>query len=593
MKLNTVIKITALAVIAAFAAMSCGPEVELTGVDWGAVNAGSNSEKNTSSGNGRDTRFDADTFTVKVFVPPMKSEAGTAGSWVAGGLSSSSFQTDPDTNPLRDTIEIEFPNDSDFLKKNLTGDSLLKALKEFLSFHNYTNPEYDGTGWSHLGKVSTLSDPLDYVLAEAPHPQRSGNLVYLKFTAKPKDTSNVIMKIDGTKYTYDNGNKMDISDRGRPGKDPLYEDVWQVITVTPTADPVGTWSFPTTYAQPGNIGWSLSLSTLSFPAEVVGSGRIRSIQENKGLEVTDIAIASLGLSGTPSDGTSETNGVIEALYQTVADQILASGTFKVQTYDSATKKWNDAAGAIEYHGANAIAGKRYRGNFYLGSFKYNDLEPVRVVWAGNNNQPIITADEWNGVKQWIKIYSAATSPEGDSKHEYGRKTVYTDISMIYTIPESPHLRFTAGTKYLSSEVYSQDPFGKNVIIDITFGGILYGSNTPATYYWLNEYDLKTITDNFKIAYYSGDNKGPSGAFENHSDVLYIPIKAVSYEKVGRDNGMNTMRVTLDPNYKAGTGGNKVFYVSPEITFSDGKSTFGSATNWQNNFWGTIDAGSSW
>jgi hypothetical protein len=598
MKMNTVIKITALAVIVALAAISCGPEVELSGVDWGALNDGNNSEKNTTpvGETGGDPSFytggwDAELFKVAIFNPPLKTDIGGFGAYDALSLSSTSFDTNVDTNPLRNQITVTFPKDSDFLKRNLTGNALLEALKEFLSFHNYTTPETDDEHYTHFGKASTLGDPLVYELDEKI--QRSGNTVYLRFPSKPADTSNVIMKIDGTKYTYASGNKMDRSDRGRPGKDPLYDDVWVPIAISNPKDNTADWTFPSAVRtiRPRNIGWSLSLLEFPFPEDIEQPEN--KILENKTLEVTDVEIASLSLSGyLPKKDPSATDGKVEALYQTIADQIKASGTFKVQTYDRVAKRWNDAPGTIEYHGAEGTT-KRNRGSFYLNSFTYKDLEPVRVVWEGNNDQPIISADDYYGVKQWIKIYDAATA-EDDTKHEYYRKTVYGPVSLLYTYPAGSHQRFGLDGQFDSVEVFSVDPFGKNVIIDIRFEGIEYGEavGTPPTQpkYWLKEYPnldtaagLKAITDNFKIAYVPSG--GSTAAFEDNPDVVYIPIKAITLEKVGRENGLDTIRVTLDPNYKLNTPGTKYFYVSPEMKFNDDKSSFGNPANWQNNFWG--------
>jgi hypothetical protein len=474
-------------------------------------------------------------------------------------------------------ISVDFPKDSDFLRKHYTNlvDGELKdltaELEKFLSFHNFTTLADDDVAFSHIGKASTLSEAkLAYKAT-----QRNENTVYLEFPNRIPNTSHVIMKVDSAQYTYANGNKMDLFENGIPGE-AIYDDYYAQITVDPVLStvesPAPTWS------QPRDRGWSFTLANLETRRPDTATDLVKN----------DVYIAGLNLTGIPAipSAGAETS-VVDAIYKEIADLVL--GGLKVQKYDVANKQWNDAPGSITYHNADSTLALT-KHNFYINSIAFKDLEPVRVVWTGTGT--VKSTNPYFGVQQWIRINPM---PRGDSeaKHEFNRKVVYGDVTTWwdkYDEVGSPHLRFRANGKYEGTAIYSQDSSNRNVVIDVTFDGIEYGSSTPATYYWLKSVDLATFKDNFKIAYsVEGTTEDD---FEDATDLVYIDVKGVEFLAVGRNtngysNGLNTIRITLDPSYKV-TADAKYFYVSPKITFSDEKSTFGNGENWRNDFWGVYE-----
>jgi hypothetical protein len=554
MKMNTIIKITALAVITALAAISCGPEAELPGVDWNAVNSKHNTELNTS-----DTKLYFGTnleFEVKgyYYTYANKREKGS------DFLSSTGSTIDPVTGKHRqDGIDVEFPEESDFLKKNYAKlEDLYKELEKFLSFHNFTKQET--LLGAAIGKADILGDAkLAYEVVN-----RNEDVISLRFTNPIPNTSNVMMKIDGTKYTFANGNKMDRANRGRSGE-AGYDDVYKEIDIDGILNPGGYKGF----VKPENKEWQLNL-TNNF--NLGGSGEGSGVLPNK----TDIPIASLVLGGLPTSLPVE--DATKAIHQAVADQVI--GGLKVQKYDIETDKWSDAGGTITFY-PEAIGTTIKANTFYLNSLTLKHMEPVRVVWQGSS-VPIITTDEYFGVKQWIHVYGS-DSPD---KHDYNRKIVYgeDDVWSDTTIERKKSAGFA------DIKIYSQDQFNKNVIIDVG----PFSATTDATPFWLKDLswsekengNKKIFTDNFKIA---EANYSDVTAFRKDFEGSYIGISEVKYLSVGMQsatlpNGINTIRITLDPNYEYDEEVEFItFYVGPEVGYNDGRTIFGNPKDWKNQF----------
>jgi hypothetical protein len=528
MLMKTSIKITALAVLAAFAVFSCGPSAELSEVDWAGVGSKHNSGDNTDYYNNLDTLL--------------------RGFGVTGELTTGENETNE--------VTIRFPASSDFLRAG----NITSELRKFLSFHHFTKAV------DFTGKADTLGDALPYNLVK-----HVGNDITVKLTKTFVATdSNVIMKIDGAKYTFAGGNKMDLVGKGRSGQSG-YDDLFRVLTVYTVFGPSEftgpRWEnrydyLASSYVYQGlglNRGWNLSIGSIP----VIQSGEI---------EASDYPVATLslaGLSGLPE--------AVSAIAETVANQ-LKSG-LRIQKF--ADGSWDNADATFTYD--------QQTREFTVNNFTFEDLLPYRVAWEGR--APVTTAAEYFGVKQYIAI-TGKNTPDLTSWNPalYLTGKVYGEIGGWYN---TDNRRFNAEDNIVDTFI-SKDLHHKNIVIELVFNSVISGD--PSTTHWLKDFnnDGEKFKDNFKVAYYNtpgavtvNNISYPAVAdnFTRRPDVVYITIKDVEYFSYnpsdGEDVGLNAIRITLDP---AHWDTKKIyFYISPEIGYDDGKTTFGDPANYLHGF----------
>jgi hypothetical protein len=495
--MKTLIKITVLAVLAAFAVISCTPEAELSSVDWGAINSKNDVERNTSVSH---TKTTASSGTLSIYTAANE-------------------------------VTLAFDPRADVLKSSET--TIEAKLKVFLSFHHFTVAD-DPVG----GKADTLGNAIDYSYV-----RRNGAEVSVKLNKSfVSSDSHVVAKIDGTTYTFANGRKMDNLDRGRTGG-AIYDDVYITILVT------GATNTPEFFA-PGNKGWNLQLRT-------IGNGQGNGLSSNE----TDVPIAALNLS---------TERVDNAIKEAVANQLKSE--LRVERF--VNNSWVNAnlASLINYDVAND--------RFIVTSLSRDDLVPYRVVWSGS--APVTTTADYFGVKQWVKVAGANT---GTSQHGYYMGTVYGPVGTPWYSNDTPR-RFL--TDAPTVRLYSYDSKGKNVVLEVTFNRISYG--TPPVTYGLKDLsgDPQLFKNNFKIAYYkNGYGYETANDFTTRTDVTYIGINDFKYLDDSATNpqlGLNKILITLDPAHKIDPNKALYLYLSPEICYNDQlKSGFGSAANWQYDF----------
>jgi hypothetical protein len=479
--MKTLIKITALALLAALAVFSCAPEANLTGVDWNEVNAKYNPEKNSLS-------------------------ALPEGFALSGTLSTA--------EGAANELIITFPATSDFLK---AGNDVEAKLREFLSFHHFTKATAPVAG-----KADTLGDALTYTFV-----RQNVNVITVKLTKTFAATdSSVVMKVDGTKYTFAGGNKLDLVNRGKSGE-AGYDDFYSEIDVSGSTG-------ASDFIPPGNKGWYLYLTTISSDKATL----------------SNYVIAHLGLDGANNE-----------IAETVANQ-LKSG-LKIQKYSGGA--WADVSASIEYFTDS--------GFFYLrvASLSLEELVPYRVMWEGS--VPVLTAAEYYGVKQYIEI-NGANTPSTPASYQTAK--VYGPVDSVW----SDRIFNDSSTLV---KVFSKDSLDQNVVIDVLFNnanGIKEGSTT----HWLQNFnsDKQTFKENFKIVYRNG-----GGAFTATStDAIYIDIKDFEFFSYNPNNvadiGLNAVRITLDPNYKINSF-TKYFYISDVIRYTDNKTTFGDPDNFMAGF----------
>jgi hypothetical protein len=489
--MKTLIKITALALLAALAVFSCAPEAELTGVDWGVVNA----------------QYDPGKNSDLTLMQTLLAEFDFDGSLSTGGGAA---------NELR----ITFPQKSDFLK---AGNDVEKRMREFLSFHHFTKT-YDAA----TGKADTLGEALayDYV-------NRQGDTITVKLTKTfAAGDSSVILKIDGTRYTFASGKKIDKIGKGRSGQ-AVYDDVYREVDVGGATGPDG-------FMAPGNHGWQLSLSDFSPPASVAAP------------TIAAFTIATLNLGTVNSD-----------IYAAVAGQ-LQSG-LKVQKYINGS--WTTVDTVISYIPAD----KKFIG----AALTFEDLVPFRAMWEGG--APVISAAEYYGVKQYIAITGTNTGYGSGNPALYQTSKVYGGYSVWYDTYEGKRFSAPAPTVFL----FSKNIREQNVVLDVAFNGL------PANV-WVKDFtsDKQKFKDNFKIAYYS-NGSGSAVDFTSRPDVVYVNIKDFEFRSYGGAAGLNGVRLTLDPAYTDGHA--LYFYISPEIRYTDDKTTFGDSANFMNGCFRAYEA----
>jgi hypothetical protein len=523
--MKIIVKIIALVAITAFAVLSCGPEASLSGVDWKTVNTGYDPTKNSKE-------IEHTPFTVD-----PTSSLGTGES-------------------AKNEVVLEFHPAADMLKLKLTETEA--ALREFLTFHTFAE-----AAAPQDGKADELGPELTYTYVN-----RTGDTFTLKLeTTFNANSSNVVAKIDGTKYTFMNGNKMDRANRGKAGE-ALYDDFYADISVAGI-------NSSSDFFPPGNKEWSFTLNTMLSPPSTD--------KDNESLLATLVLL---------DFGTGTERVTTDALKALIAGEL--KNGLKVEEFVNG--EWNNTGATITVNSTG----------FIEANITYKDCVPIRVAWEGD--APFITADNYFGVKQWVSILGANTDGLAASV-VYQTKKVYGTPGMWYSDKglsgSGANIRFRSIEPGIS--VYASDANNQSVILQV---GPIPSRTDGGTTYWLKEItDAQLFQDNFKIAYYDEDIEGvniddgegivdtdPTGKeFFTNSGMVFIPIEKFEFVKIpASDNtnleGLNGIRITLDPQYRIDRDKTKYFYISPVIRLSDDKVTFGSPENWLYNFFRVYNVG---
>ncbi|MDR2943360.1 MAG: hypothetical protein LBV17_12305 [Treponema sp.] len=201
MKTKVFIKITAIAVIAILAAISCAPEASLTSYDWDDYNQQYDPSKNTS---------------------PLP------GTFTAPNIIYNDLGVNPSSPPLvfKQEVTIKIDSSSDALR--VENSKLVEEFKKFLSFYTFTNP----VATYNVGTVATLSTPIDYILVK-----RNANVVTFKLSKEfVSADSDVLVKYDVSKYTFAHGMKVDTDGNGTAGEE-FYDDFYDYIPVSGVTGP--------------------------------------------------------------------------------------------------------------------------------------------------------------------------------------------------------------------------------------------------------------------------------------------------------------------------------------------------------------------
>ena len=438
--------IIAFAVIAALA-FSCAPPLEETGYDWDATNA----------------RYDAEQY-----------DGGD-------GLGANPFTFSSsigDTNP---EISVTFPKEADVLKKT----AITAADLSFLTFSTFTTPAGDY-------KASVLDAPITFTVEK-----RTGDTVIVKLGRTFTGTyTNVIAKIDGTKFTFSGGLKMDRNDNGKTGE-AILDDVYATINVSGASSD--------TFVRPGERNWYIYVnSPQSYGVNFALTGGTYATKSDK----TTFSAASAYLGSLTAD---ERKALLSPL----------AGQFTLQKWSSGDT-WTDAGTAVWDDTSNGI---------YFKDIEFDHKGVYRTVWKGT---AITTAEEYYGVKQVITFRGSVTQPnvkERDRTEIRSNPQVYNNGSVNY-VP-------TYLLSSISTTVDSQSSDYKNVVLKVDLGN--------SGYYWDNV-SLADFKKSFQIVY-SLNGTPSNGA----SDLVYVDVSKIEYKAEdsaivgGVEKGKNVLYITLDPS----------------------------------------------
>ncbi|MDR2943363.1 MAG: hypothetical protein LBV17_12320 [Treponema sp.] len=211
--------ITALAVIAVLAALSCVPEAEITEPNYKEIFA----EYNEQVGG------------AVVDRPTI------SGTLVIGAAT-----------PDQKELEISFPQDADVLRESNA--DIDAALKKFLSFHTYTDSL--ATAFNTLSVVSPEAIPYKFVKRGAGLNQQ---VITISFDTIP--IAQIFVAKFNENYTCGNGHKVNLDFPNTKSKDAVYGDFY-VEVFTTGGSPAPTVPYYG-FEHPGPRNWSIYVSGLT------------------------------------------------------------------------------------------------------------------------------------------------------------------------------------------------------------------------------------------------------------------------------------------------------------------------------------------
>jgi len=494
----------ALVVIMVLSAVSCTPEVEVTDYDWTAVNESNDPRYNNGTNDAP--------ITAAIVGTPKRGE-GTASTII-----------------VEVNVDITFDQQADVLKK-----SEIKAEDlNFIAFHTYTKPAADAA----FDAVDTLSNAIPFTLEKV-----KGSVLSVKLTTSidtTKDYSNIIMRVDGKKYTYDNGTRRDVDQNGKI--EDVYDD-W--FTVTPTNNISGT--ITGAYNGPGQRSWNLNLSNFaSFSISTELANTTASTDANVfefigTAQTTTVKTWYAYGYAIAADIKSDLKTCIDDYYGTFAKGI------KLQKLSASGDKWEDYKTA-EYD-STVRSGAKLEASTTGGStyilFKdvsFEHFATYRVIWTGSAYTE--TSGTYYGVKQRLYINDGSSS--GAARYTRtevaGDPGTITNDNLYLGIPTSDW------STVATTSAYSYDSEGRNVIIKVELGDD--GSNQL---FWNSTEE--EIKNNLKVFYSVGSSASINNTTSNLLEVKVVKVELKDEWKGGgaavsatNPTGNNVAYITLDPNF---------------------------------------------
>jgi len=479
----------AFAVITALVISCAPPDLEVTNYDWKTANERNDPSKSDSSG----INF-TNSFTV----------------------------TTTPSSANKPEITITFPAQSDFLRAA----NVEAGLKAFLTVHNFETIPADTNGTD--GKASPLTAAVDYSLVKA-----AGTSITIKVdkdytAAGTGDYSNLVLKIDGTKYKHSGGLLMDYDGNGKAGE-ALYDDVYRTVTV-----PSATL---TSFTAPGNRGWYI---TLSAP-----SGFTFTDDSTTSDNTTVTAAQFLYNSGI---STTTVNG--KAIYAAIADLVVSN--IKIEKL-GANGVWTAESAVAVYDATNAS----YTNYILFKDFKAEHGAVYRVTWKGSAN--IETAAEYFDVKQ--RLYVTGSTPNTSSYTTKARYALTQVSGAAAPVINSSIVTYIAATDNdFTVTPFAYDANNKNVVLELKIADFRGDGTTADPYVGLDASvinDLSKFKASFRIVRSPSEIYNISSLWSN-ANLTYLDITKVEgianpVTTGSATTAINILRITLDPKaaYNAG------------------------------------------
>jgi hypothetical protein len=354
-----------------------------------------------------------------------------------------------------------------------------------MTFHTVSTP-----GSLTEGIAGTLNDPVPFTFV-----RRVGSNITVRIPREyPEGTligNNFILKIDASRYTFANGNRMDRDGNGITGE-AGYDDLYLRVN-----NP-GTFVHPRCMGLYVNIGgFSIAQGPgVTYDHLTFGTDIILNVS-NRGDITTDILTARLG------------NG-------------FASG-FTVQALRDSG--WtNITTGGATFNAAGEIVFLQVP----VGQF-----EPTRIVWNGPAN--FTTNDDIYGVRQRVAVFGSEVPVSLTNRQRAFAMTQVTSPAGAWHNTHRQTLLTTSPAIWLRS----RDMEGRNVVIDL---------EAPAGSYWLEQYSLDVFKQNFRIS-----RNNPTVEPYTIQSIDIIGIEFLQHP--GRNHSdlraddRDVIRITLDPGYE--------------------------------------------
>jgi len=455
--MKTIFKIAAIAAITALAVISCGPPdlPKSHNEYWDEYNS----------------QFDAAKYTITT-----NGNAPTVSDYQLAAYA------DGYTGVKKDnTVTITFPETADVLKK----DAITTADLNFISFYTY-----NANSAKAAEDAATTASPNTATTSLNTFPgwsfdRRNDRDITLKLPAFTVASSNIVIKIDGSAYTYSNGLKLDRDGNGVTGEKG-YDDYYLTLYVsgiTITSEPV----------LPENKGWTVTLTDLFFTQGTTDT-----------TTAADLPLASTNF-GTPGK-------ITVADYESILNTLSAG--FKVESFSNGSWSASSFKGSLD--DTTAIS------RIIAKGFTASHNVAYRVVFE-KGSISLETAKEYYGVKQRIIIASSTTSDVITENAKIKKTRIEGGAGLYYNKDKRSFGNFNGG-------LYHPPVYGPDY-------------TKPNHGYWSPGYTRQSDAE-FNLQYNLKDDVDPEDLSFDADDPDNYYQDGVDTEYISRDNPPGTIEKYL-------------------------------------------------
>jgi len=439
---------------------------------------------------------------------------------------------------------------SDVLKKS----EITKADLDFITFHDIIKaPD------SAFATADTLSAaPIDFVVENN---RIQGNVIPATIT-KSINTgnafSNIVFRVDGKKYTYDNGTRLDIDQNGKI--EDIYDDEHvQELDVGLGSSAIKASNY-TGQGQKDDDFSKLTLAALTPPdhydtqadatADGVGLGDFYFAGDVKTTNRTDYFLQPVAVGLAVSNSNN-----VKDRYKDFAGK-LAEG-IKLQKLSSGANSWEDVKTAVYDDKIRGGNGDNYAelttgtGNTYIvfRDIQFEHFATYRVIWTGSAYTE--TTNTYYGVKQRLYIDDAGDPPTGALRYTrtevVGEPATVINENIYGWVSNVIANYFGAGVNQPDPSRFSHDAEGRKNIIKVELGKDINGNQ----YFWNTITDPEKFRESFKVVYAAddepADNTNPSLVEVAITKVEYVDEYSALHP-AANPTGVNVVYLTLDPDF---------------------------------------------